>query len=50
VRAGNSRAISLDENFGFEGEGACRDAILDEGNSEDLIIMANVDRSRALLD
>ena len=47
VRAENARAIALYEKFGFEREGICRDAIFVDGRYEDLIIMANVDRSRA---
>ena len=48
VRAGNTRAIALYETFGFAHEGVCRDAILVDGRYEDLIVMANVDRSRGL--
>jgi RimJ/RimL family protein N-acetyltransferase len=48
VRAGNTRAIALYERFGFAHEGVCRDAILVDGRYEDLIVMANVDRSRGL--
>jgi RimJ/RimL family protein N-acetyltransferase len=47
VRADNARAISLYEKFGFAREGECRDAIFFDGRYEDLIMMANVDRSRA---
>ena len=48
VRPENSRAIALYQKFGFENEGICRDAILVAGRYEDLIMMANIDRSRAL--
>jgi RimJ/RimL family protein N-acetyltransferase len=48
VRAQNERAIALYEKFGFEREGICRDALFVDGRYEDLIVMANVDRSRAL--
>jgi ribosomal protein S18 acetylase RimI-like enzyme len=48
VRAGNARAIALYEKLGFGREGLCRDAIFVDGRYEDLIIMANVDRSRTL--
>jgi ribosomal protein S18 acetylase RimI-like enzyme len=47
VRAENARAIALYKKFGFEREGICRDAIFVDGRYEDLVIMANVDRSRA---
>lgn len=47
VRAGNLRAISLYEKFDFKREGECREAVLVDGYYEDLLIMANVDRSRA---
>jgi ribosomal protein S18 acetylase RimI-like enzyme len=47
VRADNARAISLYEKFGFAREGECRDAIFFDGRYEELIMMANVDRSRA---
>jgi RimJ/RimL family protein N-acetyltransferase len=47
VRAENARAVALYEQFGFEKEGVCRDAILFDGRYEDLIMMANIDRSRA---
>jgi RimJ/RimL family protein N-acetyltransferase len=47
VRAENARAVALYEKFGFEKEGVCRDAILVDGRYEDLIMMANIDRSRA---
>jgi RimJ/RimL family protein N-acetyltransferase len=48
VRAQNERAIALYEKFGFEREGICRDAVFADGRYEDLIVMANIDRSRAL--
>lgn len=48
VRAQNAPAIALYEKFGFQREGICRDAIFVDGRYEDLIVMANVDRSRAL--
>jgi RimJ/RimL family protein N-acetyltransferase len=48
VRAANTRAIALYEKFGFKPEGICRDAIFVDGRYEDLIMMADVDRSRAL--
>jgi ribosomal protein S18 acetylase RimI-like enzyme len=48
VRAQNASAIALYEKFGFEREGICRDAIFVDGSYEDMIVMANVDRSRAL--
>jgi RimJ/RimL family protein N-acetyltransferase len=48
VRAANTRAIALYEKLGFKREGICRDAILVDGRYEDLIMMAIVDRSRAL--
>jgi RimJ/RimL family protein N-acetyltransferase len=47
VRAGNARAVALYEKFDFKREGVCRDAIFIDGRYEDLIVMANVDRSRA---
>ena len=49
VRAENARAISLYKRFGFAREGECRDAIIVDGKYEDLIMMANVDRSRGVL-
>jgi ribosomal protein S18 acetylase RimI-like enzyme len=48
VRADNAPAISLYERFGFTREGECGDAIFFDGRYEDLIMMANIDRSRAL--
>lgn len=48
VRADNARAISLYRKCGFTREGECRDAIFADGNYEALIMMANVDRSRAI--
>jgi RimJ/RimL family protein N-acetyltransferase len=48
VRAENKRAITLYEKFGFKREGECRDAVFVDGRYEDLIMMAIVDRSRAL--
>jgi ribosomal protein S18 acetylase RimI-like enzyme len=48
VRAENARAIRLYKKFGFKREGICRDAIFVDGRHEDLIMMANVDRSRSL--
>lgn len=48
VRAENARAIALYEKFGFNREGICRDALFVDGGYEDLIMMANVDRSRAV--
>ncbi|MEA2757480.1 MAG: hypothetical protein QOH65_93 [Methylobacteriaceae bacterium] len=48
VRAKNARAIALYEKFGFKREGVCRDAVFVDGHYEDLILMANIDRSREL--
>jgi RimJ/RimL family protein N-acetyltransferase len=48
VRADNARAISLYRKCGFAREGECRDAVFAGGKYEDLIMMANVDRSRAI--
>ncbi|MBV8850606.1 MAG: GNAT family N-acetyltransferase [Methylobacteriaceae bacterium] len=47
VRAENTRAIALYQKLGFEREGALRDTVLVDGRYEDLVMMANVDRSRA---
>jgi RimJ/RimL family protein N-acetyltransferase len=48
VRAANTRAIALYEKLGFQREGVCADAVFVDGRYEDLIMMAIVDRSRAL--
>jgi RimJ/RimL family protein N-acetyltransferase len=48
VRAENARAIALYEKFGFKREGVCRDAVFVDGHYEDLIVMANIDRSRSV--
>jgi ribosomal protein S18 acetylase RimI-like enzyme len=50
VRAANAPAVALYEKFGFQREGLCRDAIFVDDRYEDLIILANVDRSRSLTD
>jgi ribosomal protein S18 acetylase RimI-like enzyme len=50
VRAENARAIALYEKFDFKREGICHNAVFVDGRYEDLVIMANVHRSRASLD
>jgi RimJ/RimL family protein N-acetyltransferase len=49
VHADNRRAIALYERVGFKKEGTMQDAAFIDGRFTDMILMAKVDRSNALI-